>query len=244
MPVPSVMTSTVPSTNSPAPKRASARPAASASLMTSTGRPRRAVSIASMSISSQGLSTLAAEWTRTVLDDAGKGDAHGRVRRRGVGPGGQLGDDLGHDLGHGFGGGGLRRGHAEAGTDEFPLLQVHDPALDPGPADVDADQRGVLLQLLVLLGQCGSVRGRGRGWEGAAQGRRVRAAIFGWSGNQGRVRTSAPDSVTSRVCSNCAVRLRSRVTTVQSSAHMSQSTVPSVSMGSIVKTIPASMTVL
>ena len=35
-----------------------------------------------------------------------------------------------------------------------------------------------------------------------------------------------------------------RVTTVQSSAHMSQSMVPRVSMGSIVNTMPVSMMVL
>lgn len=40
---------------------------------------------------------------------------------------------------------------------------------------------------------------------------------------QGRVRTSAPVSVTTRVCSNCAERLRSFVTTVQPSSHMSHS---------------------
>lgn len=37
----------------------------------------------------------------------------------------------------------------------------------------------------------------------------------------GRVRISAPDSVTTSVCSNWAVRLRSFVTTVQPSSHMS-----------------------
>jgi hypothetical protein len=40
---------------------------------------------------------------------------------------------------------------------------------------------------------------------------------------QGRVSTSAPRSVTTRVCSNCAVMLLSLVVTVQSSAHMSHS---------------------
>jgi hypothetical protein len=37
----------------------------------------------------------------------------------------------------------------------------------------------------------------------------------------GRVRISAPVSVTNRVCSNCAVHLRSRVTTVQPSSQIS-----------------------
>src|SRR6478735_9477934 len=63
MPVPRVITRTVPATPAPAPKRASARPAASASLMTSTGRPRRAVNSASMSRFSHAWSTFAAEWT-------------------------------------------------------------------------------------------------------------------------------------------------------------------------------------
>ena len=37
----------------------------------------------------------------------------------------------------------------------------------------------------------------------------------------GRVRTSCPSLVTSTVCSNCALRLWSRVTAVQPSGHMS-----------------------
>ena len=60
---------------------------------------------------------------------------------------------------------------------------------------------------------------------------------------QGRVRISAPESVTRSVCSNWAVRLRSAVTTVQPSSQMSYSMVPSVSIGSIVKVMPVSMTV-
>lgn len=53
---------------------------------------------------------------------------------------------------------------------------------------------------------------------------------------------SAPVSVTTRVCSNWAVRLRSFVTTVQPSSHMSYSWVPSVSIGSIVNVIPGCIT--
>ena len=59
----------------------------------------------------------------------------------------------------------------------------------------------------------------------------------------GSVRISAPASVTSTVCSNWALRRRSLVTTVQLSSHMSQSAVPSVSIGSIVNVIPGSITV-
>ncbi len=43
------------------------------------------------------------------------------------------------------------------------------------------------------------------------------------TGGYARVRTSAPESVTTSVCSNCAVRLRSLVSTVQPSSHMSYS---------------------
>lgn len=60
----------------------------------------------------------------------------------------------------------------------------------------------------------------------------------GAGGPHGRVRISAPVSVTTSVCSNWAVRFRSLVTTVQPSSHMSYSYVPSVSIGSMVKVIP------
>ena len=60
---------------------------------------------------------------------------------------------------------------------------------------------------------------------------------------QGSVRISAPLSVTSTVCSNCAVRRRSVVTAVQPSCQISKSMLPRVSMGSIVKVMPVSMTV-
>lgn len=62
--------------------------------------------------------------------------------------------------------------------------------------------------------------------------------------DHGSVRISAPESVTSRVCSNCAVRRRSFVSTVHPSSHMSQDTVPSVIMGSMVNVMPGSMTVV
>ena len=57
------------------------------------------------------------------------------------------------------------------------------------------------------------------------------------------VRISGPSSVMWMVCSNCAVRHLSFVVTVQPSSHMSHSWLPRVIIGSIVKTMPASMTV-
>src|SRR4051794_1123745 len=54
----------------------------------------------------------------------------------------------------------------------------------------------------------------------------------------GRVRISAPSAVTSSVCSNCALRRPSAVTTVQSSSHITQACVPRLSIGSIVNVIP------
>ena len=52
------------------------------------------------------------------------------------------------------------------------------------------------------------------------------------------VRTSTPSSVTSRVCSNCAVLLPSVVTLVQSSGQVLSLCVPRVIMGSMVKHMP------
>src|SRR5450830_1007527 len=62
-------------------------------------------------------------------------------------------------------------------------------------------------------------------------------------GLHGSVSISAPCSVTRRVCSNWAVRLRSAVTTVHPSSHTSHASVPRVSIGSMVKTIPVLITV-
>lgn len=56
--------------------------------------------------------------------------------------------------------------------------------------------------------------------------------------SQGKVSISTPVSVMRTVCSNCAALPPSRVTTVQSSDHSSQSGLPSVIIGSIVKIIP------
>ena len=52
------------------------------------------------------------------------------------------------------------------------------------------------------------------------------------------VRISAPESVTRMVCSNCAERRRSLVTTVHPSSHMSHSGVPRLSIGSMVNVMP------
>ncbi len=52
------------------------------------------------------------------------------------------------------------------------------------------------------------------------------------------VKTSTPFSVTSNVCSNCAVRFPSAVTLVQSSGHVLSRYDPSVIIGSMVKHIP------
>ena len=57
-------------------------------------------------------------------------------------------------------------------------------------------------------------------------------------------RISAPVSVTTRVCSNWAVHDLSLVVTVQSSSQMSQSIPPRVIIGSMVKVMPCSITVL
>src|SRR5699024_1123756 len=58
------------------------------------------------------------------------------------------------------------------------------------------------------------------------------------------VRISAPSFVTTIVCSNCALRCLSLVVTVQPSSHRSQAIPPSVSIGSMVKTIPGCITSL
>ena len=52
------------------------------------------------------------------------------------------------------------------------------------------------------------------------------------------VKTSTPSSVTNNVCSNCAVRLPSCVTLVQSSGHVLSLYVPRLIIGSIVNVMP------
>src|SRR5664279_3905379 len=74
-------------------------------------------------------------------------------------------------------------------------------------------------------------------------GRAVRAHVYGPTA-QGRVSTSAPVSVTTRVCSNCAVHDLSLVVTVQLSSQMSQSMPPMVIIGSMVNVMPFSIRVV
>jgi hypothetical protein len=57
------------------------------------------------------------------------------------------------------------------------------------------------------------------------------------------VSTSQPSAVTQTVCSNCALRLPSRVTAVQPSASRRARPEPSAIIGSMVKTIPGSSAV-
>ena len=56
--------------------------------------------------------------------------------------------------------------------------------------------------------------------------------------------TSAPSSVTSNMCSNCAVRLPSAVTAVQPSSQSKWRPLPIAIMGSIVNTMPFSIGVV
>ena len=72
MPVPIVSSRTTPGCPRPAPKAISASPAASASLMTTTGRPRRSVSSCWTGASMNPGSTLAALSERPSLITAGK----------------------------------------------------------------------------------------------------------------------------------------------------------------------------
>ena len=71
------------------------------------------------------------------------------------------------------------------------------------------------------------------------------ARIAGVSDHRARqswVRTSQPSAVTTRVCSNWAVRRRSTVTAVHPSSQRSCSHAPTVIIGSIVKVMPSSIT--
>ncbi len=79
----------------------------------------------------------------------------------------------------------------------------------------------------------------------------VRGAPPSWTSSSGpetnhpsaTVRTSAPSSVTTRVCSNWAVRRPSAVTAVQPLSHIFSRQVPMVIIGSMVKVIPGCMIV-
>jgi hypothetical protein len=130
---------------------------------------------------------------------------------RGVGGQVEGADQLGDGGGDGGRGGGLRGGDPHAVRGELAGGQVDRGALDPGSADVDAE------------------------------GHAGRGGVGGGGGVHGSVRISAPVSVTRRVCSNWALRRRSAVTTVHPSSHISQSGVPRLSIGSMVKTMPGSI---
>ena len=79
-----------------------------------------------------------------MLDDAREGDAHGGVCGRRLGTLGEFRHELCHHIGDSFRSRRLRGGHAKPVTHQLALLQIDDPALYPGAADVDADQGGVL----------------------------------------------------------------------------------------------------
>ena len=100
----------------------------------------------------------------------------------------------------------------------------------------------------LLLGEPGGARhaGRGAARGGCVFGERAQprpAAARARGPAQGTVRISAPCSVTSRVCSNWALRLPSAVTAVHPSSHARCVPGRALIIGSTVKVIPGSMTV-
>ena len=193
-----------------------------------------------------------------VLDDRRDDHADGRPRLRGTLAVLQHGDDLADDLADGFRRGRLRRGDAVALPDQIADLQVDDPALDAGAADIDPDE---------ATRARGRARGRGRGSGVIVADSRVLDDVLGgdllrglgggllgghvgslrWAVQAqaavGSVRTSTPSSVTTMVCSNWAVRRLSAVVIVQSSSHCSHWMDPRVSMGSMVKIMPGTISV-
>jgi hypothetical protein len=108
------------------------------------------------------------------------------------------------------------------------------PGISVGPSGRCADSAGLRAPDGPTRRVCGRPTRRLAG---------VHAARQADSPGQGRVRISAPAAVTSSVCSNCALRRLSLVTTVQPSGHMSQSALPRHSIGSMVNVMPASITV-
>ena len=132
MPVPSVTIITTPCLLRPAPKRISARPAASASLSTTNGRPTALPS---------ALGDVLPD-PRLVDVGGGLGHApadHGRERRADGAVATELGDDLGDDVGDGRRHGGLRGQQPVAVGGERPPLHVDRGALDARPPDVDPE---------------------------------------------------------------------------------------------------------
>jgi hypothetical protein len=99
------------------------------------------------------------------------------------------------------------------------------------------------LRIFAWLMRCpatSSTRWRACGWSAPWAGSAPTEAA---EHSQDSVRISGPSSVTRIVCSNWATRDLSLVVTVQLSAHMSHSYVPSDSIGSTVNVMPASMIV-
>ena len=122
-------------TSRAAPKRASATPAASASLTTTGRRPVRCSTRATTSVPIHASSMLAAVRTTPCVTTAG------RVSPKQPSGGAGLGEHLREDVGHRLGRGRLRRRDAHPLGGELPALQVDQRALDPAPADVDPEPR-------------------------------------------------------------------------------------------------------
>ena len=133
IPVPSVVTMTSPERPRAAPYRASASPAASASLTTWTSRPVASVKIASASVSTHDASMLAAEPTTPWRTIAGTVTPDRRVR------GGELPEQVGEDGGHGRRGGRLRGVDAHPLGGEVAGTEVDGRSLDARAAEVDAE---------------------------------------------------------------------------------------------------------
>ena len=131
-----------------APYRASARPAASASLTTCTSRPVASVNSASASVPTQASSMFAAEWTTPWRTTPGT------VTPTGPREPGKWREQLDEDLGHGVGGRGRGRLDPLALLRELALLQVDRRALDAGAAEVDAE--GKLLHRSNLFRSAGN----------------------------------------------------------------------------------------
>ena len=182
----------------PSPLRTSPRrsPAASASLTTRTGRPSVSRSSVSTSVPIHDLSTLAAVRATPCWITAGNVTPIGPGARRVP----ELPDDLRDHAGHGRRRGRRRRRRPDPLGGERAGVQVHRAPLDARAADVDPEPSR---PPWAKPTSAGAVVQRSR------------------SRRQGRVRISAPVSVTSTVCSNCALRRRSLVTTVHPSSHMS-----------------------
>ena len=162
-------------------------------------------------------------------DDGGHGDPDGGVAC----PVGEVVDDLVDDLGHGIGRRGLGRQDLEPSLGEVTHVEVDGAPLMPlPPMSMPSGLPflpmccNFLVEVWVRRNPCCD------SWLGVVA-----------RGAYGRVRISLPLSVTRIVCSNCADLPPSRLTTVQPSSHICHSGVPRLSIGSIVKVMPAWITV-